>query len=229
MKRIRRRSDLPRERRQATARQTPQQRAEMEAFGELEFRASIDPEMDPVSSLGYEPGKARAHFDQLFEPGIGELGGVYNPPNSRQGEGEKLSWMTAVQQQTDQAIRIGDVVVARDYIDNPETWAHEFRHRGMNDLRTRFTQDEFAEKYGSEAADFLFNEQDMEEDLVTWATKSTDETDNTVHEHVNSRAPALMMALNEAALDAIENDRLTAAERKEASGWLRRFFGGGSE
>lgn len=225
MKRIRRRSDLPRARRQLTARQTPQQEAEMAAMGDLEFRSSIDPHMDPVSSLGYEPGKAKAHFDQLFDEG-GELGGVYNPPNSRQGEGEKLSWMSSIQQQTDQAVRIGDVVVARDYIDNPETWAHEFRHRGMNDLRTRFTQDEFAEKYGGEAADFLFNEQDMEEDLVTWATQSTDETDNTVRESVNSRAPALMMALNDAALDAIENDRLSVEERKEASGWLRRFFRG---
>lgn len=223
MKRIRRRSDLPRHR----TSEAREQRRLQEGLAELEFRADLDPNMDPVSALGYEPGKAKAEFEQVFDEG-GELAGVYNPPNARQGEGESLPNMDIVQGQTRNDIRIGDVMVARDFLDDKETWAHEFRHRGLNDLRTRFSREEFAEKYGEETAEFLYTADD-EEDFVRFAGTPIEGADNSVGANMDERGPKLIAALNDAALDAMEDDRLSPEDRKQASGWLRRFLNKGTQ
>lgn len=199
----------------------PEQRELQEGLAELEFRADLEPEMDDLAALGYQPGKARAVFTQLFDEG-GELAGLYNPPTRSSSEGDRLSRLDIIQRQTEDTMRVGDVIVSRDFLDDKDIWAHEFRHRGLNTLRTTFSRDEFSERYGEDAATFLYDEQENEETIV-------DNMSGTPHNGPDNigaeRSAALTKVLTSAALDVIENDR-DPANQKEAVSWLRRLFGG---
>jgi hypothetical protein len=199
---------------------------------EVEFRADLEPHMDPVAALGYQPGKARPVFTEIIE-GNYELAGAYTPPQGRFREGDDLPASDAIAQSAsrdNKTIKIGDVVVGKDFIDDNSIWAHEFRHRGLNNLRTRQTREAFSESYGEEAAQFLYDSDD-EEGYVTYLTdyggtgipENVAEHDETMKE----RGPKLMGILNDAALAALDEDSKTPPdERKEAVSWLRRILGG---
>lgn len=217
-----------RSRREAAADRAREQEMAAE-FGELEFRASIDPAMDPVAALGYEPGKARAVFKPLFDT-QGGLSGFYQRPSGRNEAGDSLPFYDTIQAQTDQDLRFDDVVVADKAIAGPDIWAHEFRHRGLEQIRTRIKQEDFAEMYGEDAASFLYNED--EEGYVSMETEPVEGVARLTGDMTLGRRAALREALTDAALGLLEEDLKTPPEergqpedRSSALDFLRSMLG----
>lgn len=206
-----------------------EQRALQEQMAETEFRATLDRQMDPVSALGYEPGKARAIFHPIFdtipgEEGLVQLNGAYLGPTRERQEGRTYPRFSILQRQTEDKMRYGDVMVDQTG-DNPDgTYAHEFRHRGMQRLRTSFSREEFESKYGREAADYLYGGE--EESLVKGMDSDEAISGGTYESQLtDEQIQKLSSAMTDAAFDLIEDEREDAKSRKEAVGWLRSLFG----
>lgn len=53
--------------------------------------------------------------------------------------------------------RFNDVFLAGTGLDNPQTAAHEFMHRGVNMLRNKYDRDSVAERYGDDAAEVIYS------------------------------------------------------------------------
>ena len=207
----------------------PPARRAIEASGlDVEFRADLEPHMDPISAFGYEQGKARPIFHPIFDkmPDTGELvrlNGAYLKPPSERREGRAYPRFDIMQQQTDDKVRFGDVMVDQTGPHPNETYAHEFRHRGLQRIRNAISQEDFASRYGQDAAEYLY-EGAEEEDFV----RSMDPEHVSGHwegELTEERAATLSKAITDAALDLIEDERENATTRKEAVGWLRSIFG----
>lgn len=127
------------------------QRRLQNQMADVEYRADLEPHMDPVSRVGFDPNKARPIFRRS------DFAGIYSPIDGSQPPTDQM------QRASRREIPAGGVMTFGDYVGNDGVIAHEFRHRGFDLVRRTLPREEMVERYGEEAATLYF---DTEEEVL---------------------------------------------------------------
>lgn len=122
---------------------------------------TIADETNPVTQLGQTMGN---EF-RVYEPADLNARGLYLTPASRDRNLEVLGGPTESSIRDyyrsvypdKRDINVNDIVIMGEGLNNSQTPAHEFMHRGFNLIREQFPREELEKRYGAETADIISN------------------------------------------------------------------------
>lgn len=99
-----------------------------------EFTEDMQPYLDNVARLGYDPNRAR-----LMKGGY-NISGLYYPENGEPGTQALSDPSMDVLKSENKPFMRGNVYVANDSINDGSIYAHEFRHRGYDFVRQHISK-----------------------------------------------------------------------------------------
>ena len=117
---------------------------------------TIEDTTNPVTQLGQTMGD---EF-RVYEPTDLSARGVYVPPSLEEMGGpieDSINVFYKEQYPNKRSINVDDVVLMGEGLNNSQTPAHEFMHRGFNLIREHFSEDELKERYGDRTAGIILN------------------------------------------------------------------------
>lgn len=117
---------------------------------------TIADETNPVTQLGQTMGD---EF-RVYEPSDLNARGVYVPPTEEEIGGpteDSINRFYKEHYPNARDINVNDVVVMGEGLNNNQTAAHEFMHRGFNLIREHFSEDELKDRYGDRTAGIILN------------------------------------------------------------------------